>query len=84
MGTGREREAFWRSHHEAWRRSDRNQREYCEAHGLVLKRFENWRAKFQQEPEVTRKLLYRGAASQVIMTVPTTNVPARAKSAPKP
>jgi hypothetical protein len=44
MGTGPECEAFWRSHHEAWRRSDLNQREYCEAHGLVLKRFENWRS----------------------------------------
>src|SRR5690242_8424177 len=24
-------EAFWRAHHEAWRQSDLNQREYCEA-----------------------------------------------------
>ena len=84
MGTGPEREAFWRSHHEAWRRSDLNQREYCEAHGLVLKRFENWRAKFQQEPEVTRKLLYRRGGQPSHMTVPMTNVPTRAKSAPKP
>jgi hypothetical protein len=78
MGTGPEREAFWRSHHEAWRRSDLNQREYCEAHGLVLKRFENWRAKFQQEPEVTRKLLYRrgGQPSHMTdhMTILMTNV----------
>jgi hypothetical protein len=27
-------EAFWRAHHEAWRRSDLNQREYCEAQGV--------------------------------------------------
>lgn len=54
-----ELEAFWRSHHEAWRRSDLNQREYCEAHGLPLKRFGNWRAKFKQEPEILQKLLYR-------------------------
>jgi transposase-like protein len=54
-----ELEAFWRSHHEAWRRSDLNQREYCEAHGLPLKRFGNWRAKFKAEPEVPEKLLYR-------------------------
>jgi hypothetical protein len=40
MGTAEEREAFWRSHHEAWRRSNLNQREYCEVHGLVLERFE--------------------------------------------
>jgi hypothetical protein len=52
-----ELEAFWRSHHEAWRRSDLNQREYCESHGLPLKRFGNWRAKFKQEPEVPEKLL---------------------------
>jgi transposase-like protein len=54
-----ELEAFWRSHHEAWRRSDLNQREYCEAHGLPLKRFGNWREKFKREPEVVGKLLYR-------------------------
>jgi len=54
-----ELEAFWRSHHEAWRRSDLNQREYCEAHGLPLKRFGNWRAKFKQEPEAPQKVLYR-------------------------
>jgi hypothetical protein len=27
-------EAFWRAHHEAWKRSDLNQRHYCEVHGL--------------------------------------------------
>lgn len=76
MGTAEEREAFWRSHHEAWQRSDLNQREYCEAHGLVLKRFENWRAKFKDEPEVPQKLLYRrgGRPSHMTghMTVPMT------------
>ena len=25
-------EAFWRAHHEAWKHSALNQREYCEAH----------------------------------------------------
>ena len=54
-----ELEAFWRSHHEAWRRSELNQREYCEANGLPLKRFGNWRAKFKAEPEVAGKLLWR-------------------------
>lgn len=54
-----ELEAFWRSHHEAWRRSELNQREYCEAPGLPLKRFGNWRAKFKAEPEVAGKLLWR-------------------------
>ena len=53
-------EAFWRAHHEAWKRSDLNQREYCEAQGLSLKAFGNWRAKFKAEPEApVRKLLYR-------------------------
>jgi hypothetical protein len=61
-GWSRERygEAFWRAHHEAWQQSDLNQREYCEAHGLSLKAFGNWRAKFKAEPQPpARKLLYR-------------------------
>jgi hypothetical protein len=53
-------EAFWRAHHETWKRSDLNQREYCEAQGLSLKAFGNWRAKFTAEPRPpARKLLYR-------------------------
>ena len=53
-------EAFWRAHHEAWKRSDLNQREYCESQGLSLKAFGNWRAKFKAEPQpAPRKLLYR-------------------------
>ena len=51
---------FWRAQHEAWRQSDLNQREYCEAHGLSLKAFGNWRAKFKAESQPPpRKLLYR-------------------------
>jgi hypothetical protein len=34
-------EAFWRAHHEAWQRSDLNQREYCQAQGIPLKAFGN-------------------------------------------
>jgi hypothetical protein len=53
-------EAFWRAHHDAWRRSDLNQREYCAAQGIPLKAFGNWRAKFKAEPQPpARKLLYR-------------------------
>ena len=53
-------EGFWRAHHEAWKRSDLNQRQYCEAEGLPLKAFENWRQKFRLEPQPPeRKLLYR-------------------------
>ena len=53
-------EAFWRAHHEAWCRSELNQREYCEARGIPLKAFGNWRAKFKAEPQPPlRKLLYR-------------------------
>ncbi|MEQ8697253.1 MAG: transposase, partial [Bauldia litoralis] len=52
--------AFWRAHHEAWKRSDLNQREYCEAQAIPLKAFGNWRAKFKAEPQPEpRKLLYR-------------------------
>jgi Transposase len=53
-------EAFWRAHHECWKRSDLNQGEYCESQGISLKAFGNWRAKFKAEPEAPqRKLLYR-------------------------
>src|SRR5882757_5071112 len=44
-------EAFWRKHHEAWQQSALNQREYCEAQGIPLKAFGNWRAKFRAEPQ---------------------------------
>ncbi len=53
-------EAFWHKHHEAWQQSALNQREYCEAHGIPLKAFGNWRAKFKAEPQLPApKLLYR-------------------------
>jgi hypothetical protein len=56
----RQSEAFWRAHHEAWKRSDLNQRQYCEAEGIPLKAFGNWRANFKTEPQPPeRKLLYR-------------------------
>lgn len=59
-----ELEAFWRSQLEGWAASDLNQREYCEAHGLPLKRFENWRAKFKHQiPPPARRLLYRRGGS---------------------
>ncbi len=55
-----EMESFWRAHLEGWRRSDLNQREYCELHGLPLKRFGNWRATLRhEEPASASKLLYR-------------------------
>jgi hypothetical protein len=66
-------EAFWRVHHEAWKRSDLNQREYCEAHSLSLKAFGNWRAKFKAEPQpAPRKLLYRrGGVSHTLSHSPS-------------
>jgi hypothetical protein len=73
-----EREAFWRAHHEGWRRSELNRREYCEAYGLPLKRFGNRRAKLKQRdgqadgsqhrPDISRRdqpaaLMQQGAAN---------------------
>ena len=53
-------ESFWRAHHEAWKRSDLNQRQYCEAEGIPLKAFGNWRTIFKAEPQPPeRKLLWR-------------------------
>jgi hypothetical protein len=52
--------SVWRAHHEAWKRSDLNQRQYCEAEGIPLKAFGNWRSTFKAEPQPPeRKLLYR-------------------------
>jgi len=62
MSSVRERygEAFSRAHHEAWIESELNGREYCEAYGIPLKAFGNWRAKFMAEPQLpARKVLYR-------------------------
>jgi hypothetical protein len=62
MSSVRERygEAFWPAHHEAWQQSELNQREYCEAQGIPLKAFGNWRAEFKAKPEPpSPKLLYR-------------------------
>jgi len=76
---------FWREHLDCWRRSDLNQREYCAANGLSLKRFGNWRAKFKDEGIVpARKLLWRrgskpdpGVSPRTSpMTSPRTNAPA--------
>jgi len=59
-GWKRQGVSFWRAHHEAWKRSDLNQREYCEAHRLPQKGFENWRQIFRREPEPPPpKLLHR-------------------------
>ena len=55
-----ELEGFWRHHHEEWKQGTLNQREYCELHGLPLKRFGNWRDRFKAEDEVRQAgLLYR-------------------------
>ena len=61
IGTWRRQdESFWRAHHEAWKRSDLNQRQYCDAEDISLKAFGNWRAIFKAEPQPPeRKLLYR-------------------------
>jgi hypothetical protein len=59
-----ELEAFWHSHLEEWQCSRLNQREYCALHGLPLKRFGNWRAKFKDEAPVVRgRVLYRRGGS---------------------
>ena len=56
----RQGEAFWRAHHEAWKRSDLNQRQYCEAHDLPQKAFENRRLKFRAEPEPVQTRAWLG------------------------
>ena len=53
-------EAFGRAHLKGWGYSNLNQREYCERHGLPLKRFGNWRAEFKNEQTIVPEgLLWR-------------------------
>ena len=74
---GNELEAFWRKHFQGWCDSSLNQREYCEAHRLSLKRFRNWRAKLRGEvPLVAGKLPYRhGGAANVSASAGTRQAP---------
>jgi len=59
---------------DGWRRSDLNQREYCEANGLSLKSFGNWRAQLNYEDTVTdRKARWRRRPKLGPMTSPMTN-----------
>jgi hypothetical protein len=72
-----ELESFWRAHLDGWRRSELNQWEYCELHGLPLKRFGNWRAKLKyEEPTSAGKLLYRRGGGLSHMTKGTVPAPA--------
>lgn len=72
-----ELEAFWRSHIQGWSDSGLNQREYCEAHGLPLKRFGNWRAELRGEvPLIAGKLLYRRGGGSEHMLKHMSDAPA--------
>ena len=63
--------AFWQAHFSAWLDSNLNQREYCEANGLKLKQFGNWRAEFKYEELVLeRKALWRRSERDSHMTSP--------------
>ena len=84
-GKRAELESFWRAHLDGWRHSLLNQREYCELHGLPLKRFGNWRATLKhEEPTSAGKLLYRRGGGLSHMTSHMTKgaVPAPASHIP--
>jgi hypothetical protein len=79
-------EAFWLAHHEAWKNSDLNQSEYCEAQGIPLKVLAG---KFKAEPQPTeRKLLYRrGGVSHILshsLSHPLSHVTYSSSSVPVP
>jgi len=44
---------FWYAHLIAWQNGDMNQRVYCLARNLPLKRFGNWRATLATSPKKT-------------------------------
>jgi len=75
-GWRRQGEVFWRAHHEAWKRSDLNQRQYCEAQCIPLKAFGNWREVFKAEPQpLARKLLYRRQGLSPPLSPPVSPIP---------
>ena len=75
-GWRRQDEAFWRAHHETWKRSDLNQRQYCEAQCIPLKAFGNWRVVFKAEPQpLARKLLYRRRGLSLPLSPPVSPIP---------
>ena len=52
--------ALWQAHFTQWLAGDLNQREYCEANGLSLRQFGNWRAEFKYEHLVSeRRVLWK-------------------------
>ena len=65
---------FWYAHLIAWQSGDMNQRAYCLAHNLPLKRFGNWRATLRDEmPPPPKRLLYRRSVTLSHMTEHVTN-----------
>lgn len=58
----RQGEDFWRAHHEAWKRSDLNQRQYCEFHNLPQKTFE------------CRRQIEKSLLAQIEMSLSTVSV----------
>jgi hypothetical protein len=56
-------EAFWRAHHEAWRHSELNQREYCEAQGFRSRRSATGGRSSKPSPSRRRPSCSTGAAT---------------------
>ncbi len=83
-GKRSELESFWRAHLDGWRHNDLNQREYCELHGLPLKRFGNWRATLKhEEPASAGKLLYRrGGGLKENPSAPSSYIPSARSGGP--
>ena len=70
----RQDEGFWRAHHETWKRSDLNQRQYCEAEGIPLKGFRQLACTVQS----------RTSAVRAQAALPPSSLKSSPKSAHKP
>ena len=51
---GRELQAKWRRHVEAWQMSGKSQAAYCREHGLGYYRFHYWKQKYGKAPDHQR------------------------------
>ena len=52
--------AFWRQHIEAWKKSGRSQRVYCDARGLSRRTFCHWRRRFKEDDARAERALRSG------------------------
>lgn len=68
----RQGQAYWQTHLDAWRQSERTQVAYCLSHGLSIKSFYRWRRKQKESIAAAKPLTLvpvslRGSTTQEVV-----------------